>query len=762
MIDLRSAWFHLVTSGKYFIFMNLNHVKYLFFVLVLCLSTQMEAKRATNLRMRGEQKFQEGRYAEALDLFAQYEQEDDVIFDELYLHRKAESYYKLGKFDHALISYELVLETNPEMVNYTFLKGLIQRSSLVYYYSELLEEIDAIQQTDVVAYTFNDTFQIFSVVPFHALNTEYSEFGAVEFQGRIYLSSITDRRFGKKNVNTNLSHYDIYSVDEHEAHRLVDFGDESYEDLSDLERHSLEVAKGRFKFQFEDKINTSYNNGPISFLGDDIAYVTINQENKSGRESVYNLTLNKIVLSEDPSKVFDEMGQDYFGQYFSPADVGQITFSQDLQKACMAVKLKDSPTKSDLWFANRLSNGKWGEPYLAGDKINTSSDDLFPYWSHDDYLYYSTDGLQANGGLDVYRVDMLNPDAEPQNVGLGINSNFDDFAFSVNRDGQGYLTSNRSGGRGDDDIYIVKQRKGHIKVVYTGRPETAKNPSLEVSDSRNGSNIASVNVLKTPIYVTKELPYGEYDLTHILPVDSTYKHISLYQDTLTVNVNFSNAKSDTLPVTFTNFCFSCDKMDAENARRFKYVVAFLKKFPEIQLSLTGNTDIFGTDEHNEALGMRRADLMEKWLREAGVTNKIYKSSNGKRKTISDIDHKLNRRVDIELYWPGNKNRIEFISGEDSRLDNDLYIEYDFAFKYSKRLTSGYYVFLKSFSFYVPEAAIGKKYGIDGDKDIMLYSEDPESFDYYYKETFQSAVQANIKMRKLGVTGSVVYLENKRK
>lgn len=768
--------------------METKYIKCLFLVFILLFSPEVEAKRASYFRLRGEQKFLEGRYAEALELFASYEEEEDIILDELYLHRKAESYYKLGRFDHALITYEQVLETNPEMANYVFLKGLIQRSSLVYYYSEMLERIDNILNSETIIYTSNDDFELFRVEPFHAMNTEYSEFGAVEFQGRIYLSSITDRRFAKKNVNTNLSHYNIYSADAKEAHNLVDFGGKSYESLTTDEKKTLDVAREEFEFVFEDEINTSYNNGPISFLGDDIAYVTVNQEYKKRNQSVFNLTLNQIVLSDDPTKVFDEMGEDYFGQYFSPADVGQITFSKDQQKACMAVKLKDSPTKSDLWFANRLPSGKWDVPYLAGDIINTSSDDLFPYWSHDDYLYYSTAGLQANGGLDVYRVDLLNPTAVPQNAGVGINTSFDDFAFSIDSLGSGYLTSNRVGGRGQDDIYIVSKRRGHIKVVLSSSPRSVDNPLFDLIDSRKSENIADINILEDPVFVTEALEYGEYDVNHILPVDSHYQHVSLYEDTVIVYIDFKEkpvvslpvltntetpvetlpvivkdyeVAADTLPVTFTNFCFNCDEMDEANAYRFTRIITFFKEFPEIEISLTGNTDVFGADAYNEVLGMRRADLMEKWLREAGIKNKIRKATNGERKTISDIDHRLNRRVDIELFWPGDPTRIEFVSADDPRLDFDLHIEYDFAQKHSKELTPGYYILLHSSTRYMAELTCAQKYGFSTVDDILLYSSETDWFNYYYNVAFRTATAANKKIRQLKLDGDVVYLDRKK-
>lgn len=704
--------------------------------------------------------YMEARYAEALVMFNKYEEGDpkDVIYDEPYLHRKAEVNYKLGKFDDALMSYKLVLSTDPENVNYLFLKGLIYRSTHPNEYSHLLAIIDSVDQDTYADYTFADTVERFTVEPFYALNTEFSEFGAVDFNGRVYFSSITNRNFIKKDVNTHLSHYDIYSVSRHQASELLDFDGRNFSALSSEEKKEMDSVISSFQPRYEDAINTSYNNGPITFFNDDVAFVTVNEVYKRGKGDSYNLTINRVSLSGDSTKAFSSNAEDYFGTYFSPADVGQITFSKDRLKACMAVKLKDSPTQSDLWFALRNEDGTWGVPFLAGDTLNTVYNDLFPHWSEDDYLYYSTDGLRGIGGLDVFRLDMLDPNALPENVGLGVNSPYDDFAFSIDSVGNGYLTSNRVGGRGDDDIYTVEMNYGRVKVVLLSDTTWVDNPFFGLNTKRGNKMVDSVNVKKDTSYVTELLPYGEYDLLHKFPVDSLYEHVSLYDDTVTVYVEFAKTPPDTLPVSFTNFCFDCDGIDEIQADKFKRMVTFLLEFPEIEVVLTGNTDMFGTHKYNDGLGMRRAEIMESWLRDAGVVNAVVKSTNGKRKLLSVSDHRLNRRVDVELYWPGDPEKITLVGSDDARLENDIVIEYDEVYKHVKPLVSGYYVLIYRSRYYMNEDECAKKYGLGLDVDILLHSTKWNEFNYYLDVPFDSAIEAQQLMESLGVRAKIVYLK----
>jgi outer membrane protein OmpA-like peptidoglycan-associated protein len=121
----------------------------------------------------------------------------------------------------------------------------------------------------------------------------------------------------------------------------------------------------------------------------------------------------------------------------------------------------------DLYVAERTKTG-WGKPRNLGPKINTAGNELFPFIHADGTLFYSSNGLSGNGGLDVFYVRWDNNDlglslpnkkgkggvGMPVNLGAPFNSDKDDFGFILDSEMKmGYLTSNRSGGVGSDDIY---------------------------------------------------------------------------------------------------------------------------------------------------------------------------------------------------------------------------------------------------------------------------------------------------------------------
>ena len=98
-------------------------------------------------------------------------------------------------------------------------------------------------------------------------------------------------------------------------------------------------------------------------------------------------------------------------------------------------------------------------PVNLGNKINTEGNEVFPFHLDDKTLFFASDGRIGFGGLDIYMVnDYLDTNStEIRNMGIPFNSPKDDFSFFLSKDLKfGFISSNRDGGRGDDDIYSFK------------------------------------------------------------------------------------------------------------------------------------------------------------------------------------------------------------------------------------------------------------------------------------------------------------------
>ena len=110
-------------------------------------------------------------------------------------------------------------------------------------------------------------------------------------------------------------------------------------------------------------------------------------------------------------------------------------------------------------YVSTFRNQAWSAPVNLGPVINSTGNEVFPYISEDEVLYFSSSDQGGFGRLDIFRSKKIYPDSErtwqiKQNLGEPFNSPGDDFGFYINYDNSGGLfTSSRNGGKGRDDIY---------------------------------------------------------------------------------------------------------------------------------------------------------------------------------------------------------------------------------------------------------------------------------------------------------------------
>ncbi|WP_431135245.1 TolB family protein [Psychroserpens mesophilus] len=111
---------------------------------------------------------------------------------------------------------------------------------------------------------------------------------------------------------------------------------------------------------------------------------------------------------------------------------------------------------TDIFRVEILGNDKYGKPENLGVKLNSPRKEMFPFISFDNTLYFSSDRANGIGGLDLYKAE-IGPDGKfgtPELMPAPINSEADDMCFEVLPGGKsGYFSSNRAGGKGEDDIY---------------------------------------------------------------------------------------------------------------------------------------------------------------------------------------------------------------------------------------------------------------------------------------------------------------------
>jgi len=125
-------------------------------------------------------------------------------------------------------------------------------------------------------------------------------------------------------------------------------------------------------------------------------------------------------------------------------------------------------------YVSYLKDGSWTYPENLGEQINTSGNEITPYYDGNE-LWYASDLQLGLGGYDLFVSQVENGKwIIPKNLGNGVNSPEDDlFCIKHPVTEEYYVSSNRLGGRGAHDIYVVSEMKADDTVVSEAGPPPA-------------------------------------------------------------------------------------------------------------------------------------------------------------------------------------------------------------------------------------------------------------------------------------------------
>jgi outer membrane protein OmpA-like peptidoglycan-associated protein len=132
---------------------------------------------------------------------------------------------------------------------------------------------------------------------------------------------------------------------------------------------------------------------------------------------------------------------------------------------------------TDIFMVTR-KNGEWSFPTPLSDKINTTGNEMFPFYHPSGLLFFASNNQEnRKGGLDLYVSDFTDGNFSSPKPIDALNTPYDDFGLIVNESGQsGYFVSNRPGDKGDDDIYhvtinqVFEDLDGLVLNEYSGEP----------------------------------------------------------------------------------------------------------------------------------------------------------------------------------------------------------------------------------------------------------------------------------------------------
>jgi outer membrane protein OmpA-like peptidoglycan-associated protein len=214
---------------------------------------------------------------------------------------------------------------------------------------------------------------------------------------------------------------------------------------------------------FSLRVNSKLHEGPVTFNKDNsIIYFTRNNEQgadskRKAKMKIYQASRGMMDWETVEELPFNSDEYDYRHPSISP-DGRMIYFSSDMP---------GGKGGFDIWVVLRQGNS-WSTPINMGGKINTPDNEGFPYMHDSGTLFFSSNGHEGYGGLDLFMIDLAGGYfGDVINLGPPFNSERDDLGVLLNPDGtRGYFSSNRPGGYGKDDIYFFEAPQGIQGVKF--------------------------------------------------------------------------------------------------------------------------------------------------------------------------------------------------------------------------------------------------------------------------------------------------------
>lgn len=432
--------------------------------------------------------------------------------------------------------------------------------------------------------------------------------------------------------------------------------------------------------------STSINDGCITFSpdGKTMIFAKGNSGKRKSTEDVdlYISRFRNGVWSEPLMININEPGAWDSSPAFSPD--GRTLYFASNRKSRGRTQISYGGT--DLYSAQMDTRGRFSRIRNLGPEINTAGNELFPYMAEDAKLYFASDGHPGYGGLDLFVVKRANGKTVIENLAQPMNSSGDDFGIFLFRPDRGFYTSNREGGKGDDDIYTFVNEDPNLKVVNyylqgityaqdkEGKLQILPNTKVNLLDGKgevmqdfvtgdDGKFLFRVYenedynlvgqtdgyLIKRQSYTTKGRgvdPTTLKDLITNITLDTT-----LVLDKIELNKIF------VLENIYYNFNRADIREDA--AKELDKLVQLLIDNPEIKIELGSHTDSVDSEAFNINLSQRRAESAVRYIVQNGIApDRLVAKGYGESKPIArntnpdgtdnSVGRQKNRRTEFKI------------------------------------------------------------------------------------------------------------------
>ena len=449
-------------------------------------------------------------------------------------------------------------------------------------------------------------------------------------------------------------------------------------DFLDLYKVNADSVSQGTVIKFGDHVNTRLHESTSTVSKDgNTLYFTRNnyKEGKYVKDESGVIRL-KIFKARMVEGIWSEIQELPFNS--NDYSVAHPTLSADGKMLYFASDMPGTLGESDIFRVAINDDETYGTPENLGPVINTEARETFPFVTSKDILYFSSDGHPGLGGLDIFatKVDNSRLDGNVMNVGEPVNGRMDDFTFIFNEETRkGYFASNRSEGRGADDIYAVLETKPLLidcEQAISGivRDKISNEPligaSVKVIDENNEEIMSAITDADGKYNLLVDCNQGNFvramtegyvpSEEYLGKSDGEPKVIDFYLERSSITAGFGDDLAKLLQLSTIYFNFNKYNIRKDSEIEVEKVIAAMEKYPSLKIKVNSHTDSRGKDSYNLWLSQKRAESTVNYMVKKGIakerlsgegfgeTKLINNCSNGVK--CSDKDHELNRRSEF--------------------------------------------------------------------------------------------------------------------
>lgn len=482
----------------------------------------------------------------------------------------------------------------------------------------------------------------------HPRNTYNSDYGAINYKGETYF--VSARSDGDASVK-----------------RIYNWNNQPFLDIYKIEDSTQNIVK------LSNVINTKFHEGAACFTpnGKYMYFTRNNYHDKKDVKDTKGTNNLKIFRAEWK----DNQWVNSRPLLFSSDDysIGHPSISHDGKLFFFTSDMPGGYGGTDIYVCEVHERGGLKKPMNLGPTVNTEGNEMFPFFhSAENKLYFSSDGHLGLGQLDIFVADLINDKYQDvTNLGEPVNSVSDDFAYNLNEIGnKGFLSSNRIGGVGDDDIYTFTRKrdfkmKGIISDKINGEP--IENANVILSDS-DGNILFQIKTGEDGYYEKLIERNHNYQLNgDKQKFENVFKAFNSYNQEayseMVVNLELDPLRDMNILAGLSAdiIYFDFDKWDIrEDAKpELNKIIAVMNKYKDMIIHIESHTDSRGSAKYNEVLSSKRAESTYNYFIESGIDPKRitshkgygeYQLTNdcGDGKDCDEDQHQANRRTEFVI------------------------------------------------------------------------------------------------------------------